>query len=91
LRPAGSAEFITGDQPTLNLLPSDTHNGLALYYPVGPRAAAILEHRQNESVVGIGDDASDALVRTLNGHIYDFSHEQVFGTDCIYLKSFLVS
>ena len=81
LRPAGAAEFITGDQPTLNLLPPDTHNGLAFYYPVGPRAAAILEHSQNKSEVGTADDVSDALVRCLNARIYAFSHEQVFGLD----------
>ena len=81
LSPAGPTEFITGDQPTVNLLPPDNHNGLALYYPVGPRLAAILEHLENESVVGAADVVSDALVRKLNARIYEFSHEQVFGTD----------
>jgi hypothetical protein len=91
LRPSGMTEFITSDQPTLNLLPPDSHNGLAFYYPVGPKAAALLEHRNNESVVGIADDASDAVVETLNIRMYNFSHEQVFGTDGAYLESLAIA
>jgi hypothetical protein len=89
LRPTGTIDFIAGDQPTLNLLRPDTHNSLALYYPVGPRAAALLEHRENESVVGNEDHVSDSVVRMpmLNSRIFDFSLEQVFGTDGGYLET----
>ncbi|MCC8948209.1 DUF4238 domain-containing protein [Bradyrhizobium sp. Arg62] len=87
LRAPENAEFITGDQPTMNLLPHDHHNGLAFYYPVSPVMAAILEHRDNESVAGVDDDASESLVQSLNTQIFEGSHEQVFSSDIVYLEA----
>lgn len=89
LRAAGATTFITGDQPTLNLLQPDDHNGLALYYPVGPSSAALLEHHQNESPVGPGDDLTDQVVKRLNQRMFDFSPEQVFAVDSVDLRGFL--
>ncbi|MFK4583803.1 DUF4238 domain-containing protein [Bradyrhizobium ottawaense] len=86
LRAAGNTAFITGDQPTLNLLTPDDHNGLAFYYPMSPTTAVVLERRENESVVGSADDAPDSLVQELNIRIFDISHEQVFSSDIALLE-----
>lgn len=87
LKAPGQIGFVTSDQPTQNVLPGDCHDSLALFYPVGPRSAVLLEHARNESVVGEDDDLSDGAVDALNRKTYDYSHEQVFGTDLEYLAS----
>ena len=87
LHAPGCNSFITSDQPTRNLLAGDSHNSLALFYPIGPRKAVLLEHIENESVVGEGDNLSDERIDELNRKTYDYSHEQAFGTDLTYLAT----
>ncbi|MNS14768.1 hypothetical protein D3C72_463920 [compost metagenome] len=72
--------FITSDQPVMNLLEPVGHNDLALYYPLGPTMAALMEHLDNPGVVGEQTELDDDAVRMLNRRIFAFSHEQVIGT-----------
>lgn len=84
---AGEVEFITADQPIMNLLAAATRNDMAFYYPLGPRRALLLEHADNPSEAP-GSDVVDAdVVKSLNRRIFDYAHEQVFGRDLDYLQS----
>ena len=80
VRAAGIRRFITSDQPVMNLLEPVGHNDLALYYPLGPTVAALMEHLDNPGVVGEQTELDDDAVRMLNRRIFAFSHEQVIGT-----------
>jgi hypothetical protein len=83
----GEVEFITADQPIMNLLAAATRNDMAFYYPLGPRRALLFEHEDNPSEAP-GSDLVDAdVVRSLNRRIFDYAHEQVFGRDLGYLQS----
>lgn len=80
VRAAGIRRFITSDQPVMNLLEPVGHNDLALYYPLDPTVAALMEHLDNPGVVGEQTELDDDAVRMLNRRIFAFSHEQVIGT-----------
>lgn len=75
--------FITGDQPVVNLFPSPHPNKppelLALYYPLSPSTALIIdevEHRCGYTSGAI----SVEQVRTLNCRIREASYRQLFGS-----------
>lgn len=76
-----SMPFITGDQPTVNLLDGETDDAppdhLAFYYPVSPRYALLLDN------VGLPTriaerPVTDDVVRRLNERIVQKSQRQVF-------------
>lgn len=73
--------FITADQPTHNLMKGTPPEKLALYYPVSPRSAVLLERRDEESAVGSQDILLPSMVAALNMLVAQGSHEQVFGHD----------
>ena len=87
LQRRGAVPFITSDQPTMNLRTGGGHLDLALYYPISPDAAVILERHEGESIVGESDALSDAQVDGLNRGVAEYSHEQVFSNDRDYLSS----
>ena len=90
LSAAGQLRFITGDQPILNLLALTGHaDDLALYYPVSPERAAILELRTADSPIGTVDQLTDAAVDGLNRKIIGGIHEQAFGNDLAYLQQLM--
>lgn len=75
--------FITGDQPVVNLFPSPHPDKppelLALYYPLSPSTALIIdevEHRCDYTSGAI----SVEQVRTLNNRIREASYRQLFGS-----------
>ena len=73
--------FITGDQPTVNLLappPGEMPRLLAFYYPVSPRLAVILDEADEPTGFRAGQ-VSTAQVERLNSEIHREAHEQVFG------------
>ena len=79
--------FITGDQPVLNLLPpTGNEDDLALYYPVSPEKAALLQLRGAYSPIGSTDQITDDMVEDLNRKVVEGIHEQAFGVDLPYLK-----
>ncbi len=86
LKATGSLEFITSDQPTRNLLEPKGKNDLAIYYPVSPQVAVLLEHKLNPSAIASGDALDDCEVRVLNELVVDYCHEQIFGTNTEYLE-----
>lgn len=79
--------FITGDQPVLNLMPqTGSEDDLALYYPVSPGKAALLQLKGTHSPIGPADQLTDDMVEYLNRKLVEGTHEQVFGSDLPYLK-----
>ncbi|MCR5880804.1 DUF4238 domain-containing protein [Phenylobacterium sp. J367] len=86
LRAGGARRFITADQPVMNLLSAESHNDMALYYPICGTLAVLLEHNENISLVD-NDELDDPLVARLNQKLYDYAHEQVFGSDLEYLRT----
>jgi hypothetical protein len=75
--------FITGDQPVVNLFPSPHPDKppelLALYYPLSPSTALIIdevEHRCGYTSGAISVEQA----RTLNCRIREASHLQLFGS-----------
>lgn len=87
LSAAEKLRFITGDQPILNLLPqTGSGDDLALYYPVSPDRAALLELRGVCSPIGPKDQLSDKTVDDLNRRVVNGIHEQAFGLDLLYFK-----
>lgn len=75
--------FITGDQPTVNLLApplGEKPRLLALYYPVSPRLAVILDEADEPTDFRQGQ-VSMAQVQTLNGCIQRAAHKQVFASE----------
>ncbi len=86
LRAGGARRFITADQPLMNLLAAESHNDMALYYPISATLAVLLEHNENISLV-VDDELNDRAVEMLNRRLYDYAHEQVFGSDLEYLRT----
>jgi hypothetical protein len=87
LSAAEELRFITGDQPILNLLPqTGNEDDLALYYPVSPEKAALLQLRGAYSPIGSTDQLTDEIVEDLNRQVVKGIHEQAFGIDLPYLK-----
>jgi hypothetical protein len=74
--------FITGDQPTVNLLalpPGELPRLLAFYYPVSPRLAVILDEADEPTGFRPGQ-VSTVQVERLNGEIHRAAHKQVFAS-----------
>ena len=83
--------FITGDQPTVNLLappPSEMPRLLAFYYPVSPRLAVILDEADEPTGFRPGQ-VSTAQVERLNSEIQSGAHEQIFGSSRGVLEPFV--
>lgn len=90
LSASGQFRFITGDQPMLNLLSlSSGHDDLAMYYPVSPERAALLELRGANSPIGPNNQLTDAMVDHLNRKIIKGIHDQAFGNDLDYLRQLM--
>ncbi len=72
-------EFITGDQPLINLRGGGEKSPVTLswYYPISPRLALLLPEVDEEPTVSTANLTS-ALVRNLNANIVAASHRQVF-------------
>jgi len=79
-------DFITADQPVMNLLPGATDNDMALYYPVSPRRALLIEHEDNSSVAPNSNAIGADLAKALNFRIFDYALEQVFSNDLTRLR-----
>lgn len=73
----GDRSFITSDQPVMNLLKPDNHNGMALYYPLSPRKALLIEHDDNERLFGLDRILTDDAVHALNARLSAISHELI--------------
>jgi Protein of unknown function (DUF4238) len=75
--------FITGDQPVVNLFPSPHPDKppelLALYYPLSPSTALIIDEVEHRCGYTNGT-ISVEQVRTLNDRIHDASYRQLFGS-----------
>ena len=83
--------FITGDQPTVNLLApplGEKPRLLALYYPVSPRLAVILDEADEPTGFRQGQ-VSTPQVQTLNGYIQRAAHNQVFASAREVLERFI--
>lgn len=90
LSSSGQLRFITGDQPMLNLLPpAGGHDDLAMYYPISPEKAVLLELRGANSSIGTNDQLTDATVDHLNRKIIEGIHDQAFGSDIDYLRQLM--
>jgi len=72
--------FITGDQPTINLVADGTRppDELRLYYPLSPTLALLLTEPHAEPAFSDGQLSEDN-VSYLNGRIKDASRDQIFG------------
>ena len=73
-------EFITGDQPTINL---DAYDGkppekITLYYPLSPSLALILTETDGRTPFP-SEGFSAAEARYLNAKMAKAAHSQVFG------------
>jgi hypothetical protein len=86
--------FITGDQPVVNLFPSphpdEPPELLALYYPLSPSTALIIDEVEHRCAYTNGT-ISVEQVRTLNGRIHDASYRQLFGNSEKALQYYLPS
>lgn len=73
------AEFITGDQPAINLLGTRPlpPESLSIYYPISPDLALILPEAKQEPAFTT-ESLIAADVTELNKRIVDASHDQVF-------------
>lgn len=83
--------FITGDQPTVNLLappPGETPRLLAFYYPVSPRLAVILDEADEPTGFRPGQVSTEQVER-LNGEIQRAAHKQVFASSREVLEHFV--
>ncbi|MFG1243900.1 DUF4238 domain-containing protein [Xanthobacter sp. V7C-4] len=90
LSASGKLRLITGDQPVLNLLSlTGGHDDLAMYYPVSPQKAALLELREADSPIGSNNELTDAIVDHLNRRIIGGIHDQAFGSDLDYLRQLM--
>lgn len=91
IRAGCDARFITSDQPIINLVPAINDNDLALYFPVSPTTAMLMEHIEIDSQVPEDANISDDIVQYLNGRMFDGSHEQIIGTNIDHLKNIKAS
>ncbi len=83
--------FITGDQPTVNLLappPGEMSRLLAFYYPVSPRLAVILDEADELTGFRPGQ-VSTEQVQSLNREIQRAAHKQVFASSREILEAFV--
>ncbi|QHD65774.1 DUF4238 domain-containing protein [Sphingobium yanoikuyae] len=81
----GQVQFVTADQPTMNLIPPLDHNGIALFYPLSPTRALIMEHQDNSPIAPASGVMTDTQVDALNTRLAGYAHEQVYGSDRDYL------
>lgn len=85
-----NAEFITGDQPVINLHGSDRSKAptqLCMYYPVDPRVALVWGE-VDEKIPYTSETLMSHQVQELNGKMFAASHSQVFGRTAAVLESF---
>lgn len=87
VRATGRLRFITADQPVVNLMRGVEDNEMALYYPVSPDIAVLLEHPENPAMADPSGELDDVAVHALNQRLFSYSHEQVVGNDLNYLRS----
>jgi hypothetical protein len=75
--------FITGDQPVVNLFPSTRPDKppelLALYYPLSPSTALIIDEVEHRCGYTSGAISTEQA-RTLNCRIREASYRQLFGS-----------
>jgi hypothetical protein len=71
----------------MNLMRGVQDHEMALYYPVSPDVAVLLEHPDNPAMADPGGVPDDAGVHALNRRLFDYSHDQVIGNDLDYLRS----
>ena len=86
----GSAPFITGDQPVINLLGEKggpTGDAIELYYPLSPSLALLFtkEPKFPSAVAVIGK----MLIETYNMMIWERSEQDVYCHDKAYLEGFI--
>lgn len=85
-----STPFITGDQPTVNLLAppeGEMPRLLAFYYPVSPQLAVILDEADEPTGFQPGP-VSTEQVKKLNGEMQHAAHKQVFANSREVLQPF---
>jgi len=83
-------EFITGDQPVINLHGGDRSKApaqLCMYYPLGPRTALIWGE-VDEKVPYSSETLNAEQVSDLNRRMLAASHSQVFGRTAASLEQF---
>jgi Protein of unknown function (DUF4238) len=88
---ATGLEFITGDQPLINLHDGDGEKSpatLSWYYPISPRFALFLTEVDEEPAFTTASLTS-AQVSDLNARIADASHSQVFAQSRESLEPYL--
>lgn len=81
--------FITGDQPVINLLGADYKTPpkyLALYYPLSPKLAVILDEATERTGYVSGPMSVDEVI-LLNSRIQAAAHKQIFGSTRAVLES----
>ncbi|MBR7919019.1 DUF4238 domain-containing protein [Burkholderia vietnamiensis] len=88
VRNATGVPFITGDQPVANLLAlsDDVPEHLALYYPISPELALILNEVDDELPLAT-ETLTIEQVRGLNAKLASGCHSQLFGTSEEALRS----
>ena len=86
-----SIPFITGDQPTVNLLAApegEMPRLLAFYYPVSPQLAVILDEADEPTGFQPGPVSTDQVER-LNSEMQRVAHKQVFASSRKGLEPFV--
>lgn len=79
--------FVTGDQPIVNLLSmTGKPDDFALYYPISPERAIVLELNDYNSPLGSSNELDDPAVESLNRRVIEEIHEQAFGCNIAYLR-----
>ncbi|MDA3889340.1 MAG: DUF4238 domain-containing protein [Allgaiera sp.] len=82
---ASNTQFVTGDQPIINLKGPDDPNW-SFYYPVSPNIALLLSHHEAPSApksLVVGQVEAERLNYTL----YSRSDDQIYGIDAAYLEA----
>lgn len=90
LRNSTEVEFITGDQPVINLHGGDRSKApeqLCMYYPVDPRAALIWGD-MDEKIPYTSETLMAEQVSSLNQRMSAAAHSQVFGRTAASLERF---
>jgi hypothetical protein len=80
-----NTEFVTSDQPVINLDAADLPSGvepqsLTLYYPVSPTSALLMQMGQEQKEVVTRQTAADEVL-DYNGVMFRQLHEQAFGNE----------
>lgn len=92
IKNTSSKEFITGDQPVVNIftsnIPKDTQpDRLAFYYPISPNLAILII--ENKYFRGTNHlNYSEEEVDSHNRVIFNKSHEQIYSKSAISLEDF---